>query len=149
MTSDPVFILDNAAAFWSAVAALFTALTAYLVMRIQRDALRESVRPEIVLSGFARAKTVVDDIIYVNEIKNVGRGVALRIIINCDSIVVENKPVVRVPTRFLPIIAVNETFNLSEQIILFWQNAPAHTDKTKGISLKITIYCGILVMFVI
>lgn len=78
------------AAFWSAVAATISAITAIAAYFVQRRNLLESVRPEIVLTGFSRATEPKlaglgeGDIVTFTGLQNVGKGVALHIHIDAD-----------------------------------------------------------------
>jgi len=72
--------LDSA--IWSAVAASFAALSAFLTMRIHRRNFIESVRPELVLEDWTRTEQRSDTITF-RRIRNVGRGPAFRIMLNC------------------------------------------------------------------
>ena len=73
-------------AFWSAVAATFAALSSLLLMLIHRRNLIESIRPELVLTGWTRSERGERDknreAIRIATIKNVGRGAALEIRMN-------------------------------------------------------------------
>ena len=68
------------AAFWSAVAASFAALSSLLIFLVQRRTLLESARPELILDGWSR-ETVGQgegqhEVIAFQTIRNVGRGTA-------------------------------------------------------------------------
>lgn len=75
--------MDWGPSVYSAIAASCSALTAFLVYRIQRRNFRESVRPELVLSGWvALGPDQAGEcraLLRVTEIRNVGRGVAVNV----------------------------------------------------------------------
>src|SRR5258705_11658498 len=116
------------AAFWSAVAAIFSALAAVIVMFIQRRNQLESVRPEIVLVGWGRFSRGHGDAahegITIESIKNVGRGAALHLYIH-SAHVIDHRPVAVLSTRRLPILAPNDSVALNAEITLWWKNAPS------------------------
>jgi hypothetical protein len=67
---------------WAAIAAGFSAFSSFLIMRIQRNNLIESVRPELVLIGWSRKPPGgpgAHDTVSFMAIKNVGRGTAFNI----------------------------------------------------------------------
>ena len=63
---------------WSAIAASAAAVSAFLLYRILRQELLESVRPQLVLTNWSRTTEgegeQVHDVIEFKRIKNVGRG---------------------------------------------------------------------------
>ena len=68
------------AAIWSAIAATSSASCAFLILLIQRRNYFDSVRPDLVLSGWKREQTTVaghfSDEVTFNTIRNIGRGAA-------------------------------------------------------------------------
>ena len=86
---------NNSAAIWSAVAASFAALSSFLMMLIQRRNLMESVRPEMVLTGWSRREEgqgdAAHEVIAIQMIKNVGRGPALNIMLTSGQPVVADR----------------------------------------------------------
>jgi hypothetical protein len=114
-------------ATWSAVAASFSALSSFLIMRIQRRNLLESVRPELVLTGWDRRAEgqgdTAHEVITFQTIKNVGRGAALNVDVSAPDVVTGGRP----PTYFLsnirvPIIAPNEESAANGAILVWWNN---------------------------
>lgn len=98
----------TAAAIWSAVAASFAALASLLIMLIQRRSLLESVRPELVLTGWGRAArgegNGTHEVITFETIKNVGRGAALHISFGSMQ-ELDGKPTAILSSTRLPILA--------------------------------------------
>src|SRR5687767_151938 len=88
-------VRDMPASGWSAVAASFSALSATVMVMIQRRNLLESVRPEIVLVGWGRKNWKMEkvdcEIVSFSHVKNVGRGPALHVYMN-GSQIEENLP---------------------------------------------------------
>ena len=76
-------MLTSAPAIWSAIAATFSAIAAILILKIQRQNLLESVRPELVIGGWVRHERRSENPDYekisFETIKNVGRGPALHV----------------------------------------------------------------------
>lgn len=134
---------DNSAAFWSAVAASFAALTAFLTMLIARRNLLESARPELVLNGWDRRLEgqgdTTRDVIRFETIRNVGRGAAFNIILNATN-QVENRPTAVMSTTTIPILASNETYTADGQIILWWKNVPSEVPG-KHLFINVVAYC--------
>src|SRR5262245_14516654 len=99
---------NTVAAFWSAVAASFSALSSFLIFCIHRRNLLESVRPELVLMGWTRGRRgqgeTMHEFISFQTLKNVGRGMALRIVLNLSNHVT-SPPTALLSTTGLPILA--------------------------------------------
>lgn len=133
------------AAIWSAVAASLSALSAFLVMRIQRRNLLESVRPEIVLTGWGRqtkgAGDSAHDVITVQILRNVGRGPALSVVVNATGTFRENRPTYGMSTVYLPIVAPNETVDINSEIGVWWKNVAAVEGDDRYVGLRVRIHC--------
>jgi hypothetical protein len=133
---------DNVAAFWSAVAASFAALSSFLIMLIQRRTLLESARPELVLIGWSRKPVgkgdAAHELLTFQTIKNVGRGTALHVHFQCfmDR---DNYPLYMMSTLRLPILASNETAEMDGAISLWWKNV--RTESVRHMPVLITIWC--------
>ena len=134
------------AEFWSAVAASFAAIASFLIFLNQRRNLLESVRPELVLTGWTRGGRYPardkdgPEIITFETIKNVGRGSALHVIINCGHIV-DNKPTAVLSTTRLSILAPNEDKQMNGEISVHWKNVPSKTHGHKSLPITIEILC--------
>ncbi|MBE3123456.1 MAG: hypothetical protein IMZ65_01485 [Planctomycetes bacterium] len=134
---------NNAAALWSAVAASFAALSSFLIMMIQRRNLLESVRPELVLTGWGRLQEgqgdAAHEVIVFESVRNVGRGAALRVILNGS---MANQPVTTMAPGYIPLLAANEASDVNGSIHLWWKNAEAQGNKGfKYFPVMITIFC--------
>jgi hypothetical protein len=99
------------------VTALASAVLSFLVFRVQRRNLLESVRPEIVLTGWGRRAEGPLEVVTVRSIRNVGRGTALRMLVQGGT---EAMPG---PLRAIPILAANETYELNLEVVLWWRDA--------------------------
>jgi hypothetical protein len=137
-------MLDNPAAIWSAVAASFAALSSFLIMLIQRRNLLESVRPELVLTGWTRRvegkEAAAHEVIAFQTIKNVGRGAAFHIHLSAAH-EVANRPTATLTTTRIPILATNEANDLNGQITVWWKNVPSDDQGFKNLAITILIYC--------
>lgn len=115
------------AAFWSAVAAIFAAISSFLTMLIHRRNLLESVRPELVLTDWSRSARgntdTAHDVISFRSIRNIGRGAAVNIIMP-GTLSDADLPRASLSSRRIPILAVNETAEISGEIICWWKNVP-------------------------
>ena len=78
------------AAIWAAIAATFSAISSLLIVLIQRRNLLESVKPELVLTGWERTPRgqggSAQEVISFKTIRNVGRGPALHVILMASEI---------------------------------------------------------------
>lgn len=132
------------AAFWSAVAATCSAFAALMAVFIQRRNLLESVRPEIVLTGWRREQRQSDaagDVIVFSTIKNVGRGAAMHVNAFAPQPEPSDRPAVLTATRRLPILAVNEAVDVNGEVIIWWNNVPTRKDGHKHAFVTIHVYC--------
>jgi hypothetical protein len=113
-------------ALWSAVAATCSAVTAITVARIQAANRRDAARPELVLAGWTRETEVYGehraDIVRIATVKNVGKGPALHVNINCN-VERDGRPVATMSTALLPIIAPGESVEIKADVMLWWQNS--------------------------
>jgi hypothetical protein len=113
-------------AFWSAMAAIASAISAFLVMRIQRTNLLESVRPELVLMDWERSKEGAWQTIYVKTVKNIGRGAAFNVRINAHQ-QRDGRTVAGMNTALKVILAPGEEWHLPDpDLSLYWDNVPEH-----------------------
>lgn len=134
----------SAAAIWAAVAASFSALSSFLIMRIQRRTFVEAARPELVLSGWGRPPRVAvhqRETVTFATIRNVGKGPALNVVINAASPEGESAPTYEMTTAMLPILAAGESQDVNAEIVLHWQNLRAAPDGHKHLFVKVEILC--------
>jgi hypothetical protein len=136
---------SNTAAIWAAVAASFSAFSSFLIMLTQRRNLLESVRPELVLTGWSRTTEgqadAAHEVIGFETIKNVGRGAALHVYLLGGSQVVANRPTAFLATTRLPILSVNQEVVLHGRVFVSWKNVEADAQGHKHLSIPITIWC--------
>jgi hypothetical protein len=134
---------ENAPAVWSAVAASFAALAAYLSWRTQKQMFWHTFRPELVLSEWKRSQ--VDDplseILTFTSIRNVGRDTARVVVVNAMGLADDNRPTYFMSTYSLPSLAAGETVATEGQIRVFWNNAPKHGAGSKMLPIKVTAWC--------
>jgi hypothetical protein len=133
-----VWLSNLPPAGWAALAAGFSAIASFLIWRIQRSNLLESVRPELVLLDWSR-ETQGDlqtynsrAVIAFPRIKNVGRGAAFNVWLNVYPHIGDRYTA---QTIRLPIIAVNEEVALADGRIIVWFNDPA----VKGVNVPLTV----------
>jgi hypothetical protein len=136
----------TAPALWSAIAASFAALSSFLIMLIQRRNLLESVRPELVLTGwnrFARGNgDAAHEVISFQTIRNVGRGVALNIILNLEpSPFGDGPPTTVLSTSRLPLLAATEAADTNREIIVWWKNVKPDAQGHKFLPITVLILC--------
>jgi hypothetical protein len=135
---------DSGPAVWSAVAASFAALSSFLIMLVQRRNLLESVRPELILTGWDRCSEGQADVAYevirFQTIKNVGRGAAFHIHLTALE-EVANRPTAGLSTIRLPILGANEATDLDGRIVVFWKNVEPDDRGLKHLPITIPIFC--------
>jgi hypothetical protein len=134
------------AAMCSAAAASFSAFSAFLVMRIHRRNYLESVSPQIVLEGWSREAEPHSypgtEVVKFTSVKNIGRGVALHLIVNTANVAEGDFPLATMSTLRLPALGTNDIASVDDgSIVLWWANAKQTTAGSKFIPIEITIYC--------
>jgi hypothetical protein len=138
-------------AFWSAVAAFCSFGAAVAMVLIQRRNLLESVRPELVLTGWLRSNPQTEndaDVICYPMLRNVGRGAALDVAIwaaerlepTTDD-VLALMPVVG-PVDHVPILAAGEYQQLREgRLLVWWKNVPGADRNQKALRITLRVAC--------
>lgn len=134
---------NTTAAFWSAIAASFSALASLLILWVQRQSPLESVRPEIVLTGWTRRPAgqsdgLHEEIVF-QTIRNVGRGAALHVMLHTPH-EESNRPTAVLSTKRLPILAADEAIDLNGEIDVWWKNVEPK-DGIKLLGISIVGYC--------
>lgn len=136
---------SSAPAVWSAVAATFAALSSFLIMLIQRRNLLEAARPELVLTGWSREAKGNDEdayeVISFRTIRNVGRGVALNVILNSFPEKLDRFPAVMLSTLRVPILAANESEEINGGIAVWWKDVDANGAGPKCLLIRVEILC--------
>ena len=132
----------NAAAMWSALAATFAAVAAFLTWAAQIRTLRETFKPEIALYGWSRAsnETLNQDSIRFSGIKNVGRGTAKQIVVNAIDKADDGRLTYSMSTLQLPSLAPNEAATINCEILLWWKSVALQSAGPKSLGLTITAY---------
>jgi len=124
-------------AFWSliasalaAAAALLSAVSALIMMRIQRRNFFEASRPELVIAGWQRHPLTEEhgyrDAIFFDTVRNIGRGAAVGVWITGDF--PENPLTALVKCNRVDILAAGDAARVRGTVPLWWQNAPADGD---------------------
>jgi hypothetical protein len=132
---------ETNAAFWSAVAAWCAAVSSLLIMRIQRRSLLESVRPELILGGWARqAHPSGNESIKFSTVRNIGRGPALRVHAGLFK-EADNFPVAALADVRIAILGTGETENVDGEILVWWSNVQRRHGDPKVLSLTVPITC--------
>lgn len=108
----------------SAVAAVFSAISAMVMVRIQRQNLIDSARPEIVLEGWERTTRQDGDYVYevvtYKSIDNAGKGPALHVEIQATDI---ERHTTFSSTKQIAIIPPEGNLNINGDISLYFRNA--------------------------
>lgn len=139
-------ITATAAAFWSAIAATVSAVAALVALSVNRANLRQSVKPEIQLLEWSRS--IVErgesaiDTIRIGTLKNVGRGVAMHVIVNVERNMRRNHiPLALMSTTMLPLLAAGESHKAEIEIMLIWENVK-ESKAGKWIGPRISVLCA-------
>ena len=129
-------------ATWSAAAATFSAITAFIVMLIQRRNYLEVARPELVFTGWSRTQEAKSnrDYIRIATLRNVGCGPALNVMtsVNFEEI---GRPAAVMSSFRSPILAAGESVDFDGDITLWWapQGTPVNPRATMVFDIR--IYC--------
>jgi hypothetical protein len=129
-------------AVWSAVAASFAALSAFLTMLIHRRNRLDAARPELVLTGWSRSTCGSGDteheVITVQTLRNVGKGPAINIVLGCAHRQA-NRPTAGMTTTYLPILAPAEVYDLNVEIVIWWKNIPPEKNGLQHLLLSVSL----------
>jgi heme exporter protein D len=124
------------AAVWSAVAATFAAFAALMSMLIHRRNLLESVRPDLVVSEWARKRTGALDTVEWKAIRNVGRGAASRVVSGAS----EGRRSAPPPFfigNVIQLLAPNDSVQTSFNFLVDWKKVP---ESTKPRIIPVTVW---------
>jgi hypothetical protein len=129
---------------WAAVAATFSALTAMLLMLIQRRNLLESVTPVLVLTGWEREHRgegeKACEVLTMKAIRNVGRGVALNIMINSPNATGSLSNYVFSATC-IPVLAPNETYEMNREMIIYSKTVQSFSEQYPLTAFDVRLSC--------
>ena len=132
-------------AVWAAIAASFSALTAFLMLLIQRRSFLESVRPELVLADWnhlsAGTGNSAHEVISMSLIRNVGRGAASNILMTATDNEGGRPLATMGLTRIPSILAPGEGNTVDAQIIIWWKNVAPNQQGDLYLPIHIVIYC--------
>ena len=109
-------------------------------MRIHRRNLIESIRPELVLEDWSRSD-VHGDTISFGKVRNVGRGPAFRVMLNCFDQIGE-APVAVLNSTWVPLIAPGESVDIDGDIHVWWKNVAAGEDGSKHLTIRVEVSCS-------
>lgn len=134
------FLTNIPAAGWAAIAAGLSAVSALMMLKVQRRNLFESVKPELIIEGWDRKVRSVEhdhEVLTFKAIRNVGKGPALHVFAS-SSAKGEDLPVGIMNLIRVPIIAPCETHEAIGEIELRWKNVES-TEGFKYVSVDVTI----------
>jgi hypothetical protein len=133
----------STAAVWSAIAATFSAISAAIAIGIQRQTLRTSNRPELLLLDWQRTATPGQklDLLCATRIQNVGRGTATHgFVVLRGQTMRGNLPLAMMDQpKPVPVLAAGAEAPLPIQIHLHWSNVKERRGVGKVLSLNLTI----------
>ena len=136
--------IELSAAGWSAIAASFAAISSFLILRTQKLSLRESARPELILTGWSRESGAGNgnrpEKISFTAIQNIGRGTALHVHVNSFSLADDQRPTFVMSTIRSPTIAPNTDVKVEAEILIWWNNVPGPV-RSKSLPVNIEIHC--------
>lgn len=134
------------AAWWSAIAATFSAVSAVIVMRIQRRNYLESVRPELVISAWSAHNdshgATGPSIFRLEVIRNVGRGPAFQV---CAFDVTGKKGRslggLAFADEMVPVLASGESHATKWEIYLDWRRANTFNETMQTMGVEMELVC--------
>lgn len=109
----------------AALAAIFTALTAAAMLRIQHRTFLEAARPEVLLDEWTRGRGDISgipvDTVTFSKIRNTGDGPALRMVLNASG-KLQNRPTHTLSTIYVPMLGQGEHRQVNGTISVYWNN---------------------------
>lgn len=134
--------MEFSTAFWSATAAVASAVAAFLMWRTSLQSFRQSARPELVISGWSRKTSDLDNIDKINftSIKNAGSGVALHVHMNSFMLADDNRPQAVMSTIRESVISPGQSITSVGEISIYWNNITG-TPGSKYLSVGIELFC--------
>lgn len=130
---------STAAAIWAAIAAWGSVVTAVLVYSIQRRNFLESVRPELIITGWRRElRPSQKPTVTFKTIRNIGRGAALNVHVRgqpgMDDTVIMS-------SEHLSILPPNEESEISPHVLIFWNKTRDLAGKYRMAYFAVEIHC--------
>ncbi|MBX3629622.1 MAG: hypothetical protein KF908_06825 [Nitrosomonas sp.] len=134
--------MEFSSAFWSAVAAVASALTAFLMWRTSLQSYRQSFRPELIISGWSRPQSqeVGVEKICFSIVQNAGPGSALHVHINSILYADDNRPKATMGTIRDSLIPSNQSRSVDGEIRICWKNIEGKPG-SKSLSFCIELLC--------
>ena len=134
------FLTNIPAAGWAAIAAGLSAVSALMMLKVQRRSFLESIKPELVIEGWARQAVTVagQEVLSFNVIRNIGKGPAHRVFVSSFMKTADDRPVCIMSSMWVPIIPAGESHEAFGKIELFWKNVPL-IEGFKYLSVDVTI----------
>lgn len=133
---------DSSPALWSAVAAIFAALTSLLAYLTMRRGLLDSARPEIVLEDWDRyvegERDALQDTISFQTIRNDGLGTAHGISIRLSK-PLDMPSTASFSSVHFPILAPNKEIKINGEIRIAWKNVSSETEGQKSLFIAVEI----------
>jgi len=126
-------------AAWSALATGFAAVATGMMWIVQRKTLKESVRPQLVLTGWSRDQDGEDDVITFTGVRNVGAGTALHVYMNSFFIDEVDRPEYVMGTERIPVIAPGDQETVDCPIRIYWKNIPFDSKGSRGVMVRIRV----------
>ena len=130
------------AAIWAALAATFSALSSFLIWRVQRLNLYESARPELILAGWSRGPESVGgverDVIRFQSILNGGKGAAFHISVTLHQ---PDLTAVGFSTINVPILPANQESDVYGKIRVWWEPVRPDEHGDRWLRIALSIQC--------
>lgn len=135
--------MSNAAPFWAAIAASFSAITSILILLTQKAKLQEDVRPEMLLTGWSREDQQMAGQPFtklrIQHLENVGRGSALHLYINAFELADDGRPIAISSTRMIDHLPPRGKFVLNQDVSIYWNNISAQVGGGKCCVTKVLV----------
>lgn len=131
----------------SAIAAGFSALSAIVVMRIQRFNFTQETKPVLILEGFNYKVEEKENgkvgLVFVNRIKNIGKGAALNprfVAFDDTKTGVDGNAQYFMSSWATPVFAAGAEFNINRNVMILWEAVKGDENNIiKQLELKLKI----------
>jgi hypothetical protein len=134
---------NTTAAIWSSIAAIGSALSAFLMLRMQQKSRRDAAKPELILTGWERHSKMIDgtklEVVNFSTIKNIGNGPAIGIIFMPGTTPEMQRPY-ELFADPIPILAADEAYSIDGEIQLHWHDVSPPENYEKFISIDIRVF---------
>jgi hypothetical protein len=136
----------NVPAIWSAIAATFSALSAFIMVMIHRRNLLDAARPELVITGWKRATELDDggqpyESITFATIRNIGRGAAFNVYAGSKLQAVGDHLLVGGPGTVVAVIPAGEKEDVEGyvQTYVHWDRLKRGSSHVRTVDIPITL----------